>query len=232
MTWNDIKTSLSETPQPERLARIRERITATIKPVRPLPSDGRMFAFGLLLFVAFSMLLAIPVGYVGFHRLNELQRVCYYLAILIAAALYCLATVNGMVPGSRQRVRPALLVVSCLVLLPLVTAALFWNFDLTHFVRRGIPCLGLGVICAVITGAIGYWFVRRGYASSPAKLGATLGGLAGLTGVGVLALACPIQSAAHIVVWHLGAILIACLAGAAVGAIARRRRLSTRGQYQ
>jgi hypothetical protein len=45
----------------------------------------------------------------------------------------------------------------------------------------------------------------------------TGGAFAGLTGVGVLALCCPILNTPHILVWHLGVVLVAMFAGGIAG---------------
>ncbi len=212
-----------ELPDEQPLARLKERVASSITAVRPLPSDNTIFAIGLSMFLVLSMLLALPVGYQGLLRLSELQRVFYYAAILGVAALFSLAIVPEIVPGARRRVNPLALIIVLLVLL-LVPVALFQNFDLTEFVKHGIPCLRFGLICAGISAGIGFWLVTKGYASSPAQLGIIFGAFAGLVGVAALALHCPILNAAHIIVWHCGAILISGLAGVSLGALPLRNK--------
>jgi hypothetical protein len=206
-------------PDAQRLARLKERIGGTTTAVRPLPSDESMFAIGLLVFLAFSILLAAAVGFQGFLRLNALQRICDYAAILVAAALFSLAIVPEIVPGARRRISLFTLVILLLLALSLTTVTLFPNFDLAYFVKRGVPCLRFGLVCAAISAALGYWLIKKGYASSPVRAGAIFGGFTGLVGVAALALHCPILNAAHILVWHCGAILISALAGALLGSL-------------
>jgi Negative regulator of sigma F len=218
----DALDSADQMPDTKHLALIREQIAGTLTPVRPLPSDTRMVGVGLSMFVLFSLLLTIPVGYRGFERLDELQRVLDYVTILILACLFSLATVQEIIPGSRRRIHPATPLVASLILLPLLTIGLFPNFDLARFVQRGLPCLRLGTISAFISGAIGYWFVDKGYASSPGRLGAIFGSFAGLAGVAVLALHCGILNAAHIIVWHFGAMLLSGVTGSLIGHLSLR----------
>lgn len=213
----------SEGPDEQRLAQLRARIGQNAVAVRPLPSDRNMFVIGLLAFLAFSMLLAAAVGYQGFMRLSLLQRICDYTTILLIAALFSLAIVQEIVPGARRRINPLTLLAVCLLLLPVTTMALFPNFDLAYFVRRGVPCLRFGLLCAAISAGLGFWLIRTGFASLPARLGAIFGAFAGLVGVGALALHCPILNAAHILVWHCGAMLIGGVAGGVLGAFPTRK---------
>jgi len=208
----------SQVPDAQRLARLKERIGGATAAVRPLPSDRAISLIGLFVFLALSILLATAVGYQGFVRLTPVQRIGDYTAILVAAVLFSLAIVPEIVPGAKRRISPSALLIALLLLLPLTTMALFPNFSLVYFVRRGVPCLRFGLLCAAISAAAGYWLIRKGYASSPVRAGAIFGAFAGLVGVAALALHCPILNAAHIVTWHCGAVLIGALAGAGLGA--------------
>ncbi len=217
--------SPSEPPDEQRLVQLKERLGRTAAPVRPLPSDKGMFLIGLLAFLAFSILLAMPVGYQGFLRLSTLQRICEYAAILLVAALFSLAMTQEIVPGAKRRIRPFTLVIVLLILLPLTTVSLFPDFSLANFVTRGVPCLRFGLVCGAISAAFGFWLINQGYASSPLRAATIFGAFAGLVGVAALALHCPILNAAHILVWHCGAILIAALFGAVIGALPLRTRV-------
>lgn len=213
----------SELPDQQRLAQVKERIGRNVVAVRPLPSDSNMFVIGLSTFLAFSMLLAAAVGYQGFLRLSFVQRMCDYSAILLVAALFSVGIVSEIVPGAKRRINPVTLLVLCLLVLLSTTMALFPNFDLASFVRRGVPCLRFGLLCAAISAGLGFWLIRKGFASVPIRLGAVFGAFAGLVGVAALALHCPILNAAHILVWHCGAMLISGLVGGVLGALPARK---------
>jgi hypothetical protein len=208
---------LGELPDEQRLAQLKERIGRNAAAVRPLPSDGDLFVIALSTFLVFSILLATTVGYQGFLRLSLLQRICDYSAILLAGTLFSAAIVQEIVPGARRRIDPVAILTFCVLLLSATTVALFPNFDLAYFVTRGIPCLRFGLVCAAISAGLGFWLIRRGYASVPVRLGTVFGAFAGLVGVAALALHCPILNAAHILVWHCGAMLIGGAAGAVFG---------------
>jgi hypothetical protein len=211
----------SESPHQQQLARLKEQMGHTAGAVRPLPSDSTMFVISLLVFLAFSMLLVMPVGYEGFLRLNALQRIFEYGTILVLAALLSFAIVQEMVPGAKRRIDPFTLLILLLLLLPLTTVSLFPNFSLASFVRRGAPCLRFGLVCAAISAAFGFWLIKEGYSGSPIRAAAIFGAFAGLVGVAALALHCPVLNASHILVWHCGAILIGAVAGALFSTVAQ-----------
>jgi hypothetical protein len=205
-----------------RISEIQRLISALLKPVRPLPSDRTLSGQFLLLFSVFSLVAAIPVGYNGFHVLNPVQRVAYYGLIVLYAVWFSLITVRQMIPGSKRKSRPDWTIAAALVSLALLSVVLFYNFDLSRFVVLGVPCLRLGSICALVSGGLFFLLLKRGFFTSPVAASTTMGFFAGLSGVAVLALHCPIQNSAHIIVWHLGAMVVAGLAGALAGTLRRR----------
>jgi hypothetical protein len=97
--------------------------------------------------------------------------------------------------------------------LVLLIIVIFKNLGTVHFVTQGIPCLRLGVISALVSGFIGWKLFQRGYLVSPRETITLYGLFAGLVGIAVLALHCPILNSLHVLVWHLGAMLIAGLMG-------------------
>lgn len=205
----------------ERVLQIQRVITASLKPVRPLPSDRTLIAIFLTLFTAFSLIAAIPFGYIGFHALSIQQKFTYYLLISLFAILFAVTTSQQMIPGSKRTVDSSWLIVAALLSLALVSVALFPNFGLDRFVSHGIPCLRLGTICAILSGSF-FWFVlRKGFSTSPVEAATSAGFFGGLAGVAVLALDCPIQNSVHIIVWHLGAMVLGGLGGAVLGTLRR-----------
>jgi hypothetical protein len=208
-------------PDPNRVSRIQELITTSLKPVRPLPSNRRLVWTLLAVFSVFCLLAAIPVGYYGFHILNGFQRVAYYGLILLCAAWFSIAVVQEMIPGSKGKTSPSRLILATTLTLALLVSVLFQNSRMERFVTTGIPCLRLGCVSAVLSGALFWVVVRKGFFTSPVAATTTMGFFAGLAGVGVLALHCPIENSAHILVWHLGAMVIGGLGGAVIGALRR-----------
>ncbi len=204
-------------PEPERVEQISQLIRRSLQPVRPLPSDGAMIGIAVSLFLGFAILVGVSEGYKGFRNLTSLQRLVYYFAITGSATLFGLATVQEMIPGSKKRLSGGTVTVLSLASIAAVAIALFRNFDLADFVKVGVPCLIEGSCCAAASGVLGYFFIRKGFAVSSIRLFTTAGFFCGLAGVGVLALCCPVQNSAHIIVWHLGAMVLAGFAGVMLG---------------
>jgi hypothetical protein len=213
---------VKDMPSEQRITRIQRLMTASLEPVRPLPPDRTLISISVALFVAFSLLAAVPVGYNGLHVLSAQQRLAYYSVITVCAIFFSAATVQQMIPGSKRNLSPQWVVVAVLLSLTSLAIALHRNFELTQFVKLGMPCLQLGCICAAVSGALSYFIVRKGFLTCPIKASTTMGFFAGLAGVAVLALHCPIKNSAHIMVWHLGAMVLGGAGGAVVGAFWRR----------
>ncbi len=214
---------LTETPSAARLASIEARLDGDRKAVRPLPPDSFLAAVSLAAFVALAILGAWPFGYSGMHARSTGQMLAEYAAVFISAAALALAVVEQMIPGAKRRVPPALAVLFPVVALLVIVPSLFPFFGAESFVQRGIPCLRLGLICAIPSGGLTWLLMRRGYACGAMSAALCGGAFSGLVGVGALALHCPILNAAHILTWHVGVIAISIAAGALIGALARER---------
>ncbi len=206
-----------EEPSVGRVAVIEKTITASLPRVRPLPSNGVMIAGCALLFVLLAIVGASMVGFPGFHKLSRLQLVIEYSAVLASAVLLSSALVAQMIPGSRLRVPPVMAVLVCLAVLGMIAPLLFPDFTTSEYVRLGMPCLRLGTLCAAGSGVVAWGFLRIGFVTDPLPAALSAAGISGLLGVAVLALHCPVLNAAHILVWHLGVILVALLGGALAG---------------
>ncbi len=203
-------------PDGLRLEAVRRQILGSLKPVKPLPSDWVMAMSALLFFIAFSVAAALPFGYRGFGSLDAMQKSLYYVTIGLLGLLFSAGTVQELVPGAKRRIKPGALVAGTLLSLSFLEVLLFRTFDFTDFVKAGLPCLGVGTIVAAASGLLGFTFIRKGYFVSPVQGGVIVGCFAGLSGVAVLALACPIQDAGHSIVWHLGVLVIGTAVGSAL----------------
>jgi hypothetical protein len=172
-----------------------------------------MLSIALVVFVTFSLAVAFAFGYYGLMRMSSLQRICYCTTIIALAFLLSFSTIQQIVPGSKNHWNPVFLILLSLILPSLLVLILFGTGDQSHFVHFGIPCLEIGLLSAALGGLVAFFLVRNGYAVTPIEAGTVTGCLAGLAGVAVLALHCPRFDAAHIIVWHLGALVIASFAG-------------------
>ncbi len=211
-------------PQADLLVGIRSTISRSLRPVRPLPSDSALLAVVLLGLFALIAIGTLMAGWVGLLATTPRQRLLYYGPIAIAAYLLARASISQMIPGSRSRVagKPELL-----GLLGALIALVWFLFpgNLTEdFVSTGIPCLRLGLLCALPAAALTVILLRKGFVTDWIAAALSLGALSGIAGFGVLALHCPIQNSFHILVWHMGVIGITVVLGGAAGwAVAHRR---------
>jgi len=114
-------------------------------------------------------------------------------------------------------VTPWLLWVLVLAGLGCSVAVLFPWKGASDLSSAGWRCSIRGLLIAIMSGGIAAWTIRRGLALQADLLGATVGLLAGLTGVTVLQFNCPVLEAPHILVWHVGIVIVAATAGFLVG---------------
>jgi hypothetical protein len=214
---SEIVGDASKNLDPQALQRVEATLLPSLRPVRPLPSDTVLIFSLFALFIGFSILAALPVGLGGLHTLSLQQKVLDYSAIALCALCLAYVVVKYMIPGSRKRFGAAAGILFTVLFLFLLTTILFPDMKTDHFVGHGIYCLRFGCLCAAGAGLLTWLVVRRGLSTSPVAAGATCGFFAGLTGVAVLALHCPVLEAPHILVWHFGAMMLAGLSGALIG---------------
>jgi len=138
--------------------------------------------------------------------------------IYLAAA----ANAAAMVPAARQLVRPFTLVAAASAALPAIFALVFHDYSTARFLPQGIACLKAGLLDAIPAAVLVWLVVRRGFVLDATAAGAAAGALAGLAGVLMLELHCPLLEAPHAMVWHVAVIPLSGLAGAAAGRFARR----------
>ena len=214
----------SAVPDAARVARIREDFMKSATPVRPLPSNGRMMAMCVGVFAVLAILLTVPFGFSGFAKLSAANAAVEYSVVGLLALALAGAAIEGMIPGSRRTLPPAAGVLIAILLLSVTASLLFPDFALHDFVRTGIPCLRLGVLCATPAAALTWIMMRRGYAVDTVSAVVAGGALSGLLGVGVLALHCAVLNAAHIIAWHVGVVAVTSLFGALLGWVLARYR--------
>jgi hypothetical protein len=198
---------------------IRNRIVGDLSPVKPLPSDLALVTAMVAGFICLGVACAIPIGLKGFHAMTVVQRLADYVVILLCAVSLAVALTGEIIPGARRRVSPGFVVAVVFAMTIVVTGLLFPDYSTAQFIRKGVPCLAIGTVCAIL-GAVAVWRVMRlGMLTDRLSGILTAAMLSWMVGVFALALHCPILNAAHILTWHLGVPAL----GLAVGALVTRR---------
>lgn len=205
-------------------------VLSSLRPVRPLPSPG-VIALGLqMIFLVVAILGATYLGNNGVRVLSGPETVLIFVALGVLGRLAASAGAAEMVPGSKTLVEPRILLAICTVAFVAVFAILFHDYRLDRFVSEGIACLATGMLYAGSGGFLLWLVLRRGFILNPVAAGVGAGTLAGLAGLGMLELHCPILKAMHLMVWHTAVIPLSGLAGYLAGRLAQalgtKRRLA------
>jgi hypothetical protein len=197
-----------EGPGAETLGRIAESIAGSMRPVRPLPPQWMLASGAALTCALVALAGATAMGFSGIAKMSLLERVTVFssLGILVLAA--AVELVSARIPGSRRRFSSGVLLSVTSLGLAAVLALCFRDYQTTHFVHAGLVCLGIGLLHAILAGLLTWLVLRRGFAVDAVSAGLAAGTLAGLAGVGMLELHCPNFQAAHVLVWHLGVLLV------------------------
>jgi hypothetical protein len=162
-----------------------------------------------------SMLLGVN----GWNAFSSIQRMIIFTALAADTIMLAVSVVRQMAPGGRHSISPRLLPIGVLVPLILVTCVIFRVRHESAFVPDGLACLRNGLTYS-IPAALLFWFLLNfGAVLYPKLTGAAAGGLAGLIGVSVLEVRCPNLDLDHILVWHLGVILLCAFGGLSLGAL-------------
>ena len=120
-------------------------------------------------------------------------------------------------PGSRRRFTSRGLLLIAGLGLGAVLALCFRDYQTTRFIHAGLVCLAIGLLHAIVAGLLGWLVLRRGFAVNAVSAGLAAGTFAGLSGVAMLELHCANFQAAHVLVWHLGVLLVSSGLGALCG---------------
>jgi hypothetical protein len=213
-------------PAPERMRRIQATLAAGLRPVKPLPSTAAVLSALAISFLIVSTAGALQLHAYGWHVLGLAQKLVVFACLSLGAVVLALSAIGQMRPGSKFAVSPGWLPVGALLLLAAAMAAVFEARPETAFAAHGVRCLRAGLIYTAPGALLSWFWLRRGAALDARLMGATAGAFAALMGIAVLEIHCPNLNLNHILVWHLGVLVVAAVAGAAIGsvvAVLRRR---------
>jgi hypothetical protein len=219
-----------DTPPPssDRLRSIEAALLADLKPVKPvLPANlFSLILIGALLLVAVAGVAVL--GLDGWRVLSLGQRITVFSALAAAAGLLASSLARQAVPGRKLLLPPYGLLAGIWVSMAAILAGLFQPHWEATFVATGLVCLEIGVGCAIPAGLLFRLALRRGAILDSRRAGATAGALAGLSGLLVLEIICPNLNRYHILVWHVGAVVVSIAAGFWLAALADRARQNRR----
>lgn len=217
------KITTSAAPEPvssETLSQIQQRLSADLRPVRPMASAAVLFAAFAGIFLSVLALRVYRLGGAfGTHVLSPLQAATMLGIIVIGTSFLTYSLIQQMVPGSRHWIPQNLLPLGLLAALLLAIVALFPFQHEQNFWARNWFCINVGCQTGLLA-AVPIWLVlRRGAFISRRASGAAAGLLAGFVGVAVLEIHCPNLDAWHILISHLGPAVICCLVGLGIGSV-------------
>ena len=199
---------------PALLERIAGSIKPSLRPIRPLPPAWLLIAGLILVAASVALAGAARAGLYGIERLTVFGRLLIFPALVLFLWAAAAEFAASMIPGSRRRVHPVVLMgVSCLLLMG-IFAVVFRDYHTTHFVSAGIVCLVAGLAHAIPVALLSWLLLRRGFAVNPVTAGTVAGTLAGLAGITMLELHCPNFQVLHVLVWHTAVVPVSAAAGA------------------
>jgi hypothetical protein len=213
------KAGQASQPSPEQLDRIKARLLADLKPAKPLPPAGVLVLALMFILVAIAGVGGAALGIAGWTALSWPQKITVVTALARGGGVLAYATGWLMVPGTRLTRSPYLYVFAVLGLMAAICITLFDPHEESTFVSTGLVCLRIGLECAISVTLLFWLLLRRGSILNPMLMGATVGALAGLSGLAALELFCPNLNEYHILVWHLGSVLVSTVGGLAIGTI-------------
>ncbi len=206
-----------------------DRLSANLRPSRPLWPVRRRFALWLAIEVA-VLLRAMTVT--GNDFAMKLRHPPYALEIgFFAAAALILAAMalKASIPGREVRPWQTALAVALVLggILMLFAVPMQTEMPLSQFVSVGSRCALETCTKAILPWIALWWAVRRGAPGDGRAAGAMVGASAMLFSFAIMRIACPIDEPLHLITWHLGPViavtLISTLAGAFWLRFPRRR---------
>jgi hypothetical protein len=223
--WAASESEVRVSPETQR--KIGRLLSASLAPVKPLPSEHILALTIFLVFVACAGGLIGVAGQLGFRLMTGRQVVSMTAILGVAGAFFSLALAGRMIPGSRRPFPMSVALALWGTAFAGGIALLFpWRHSIS-FVSEGWPCAAMELIIAIPAAALFWWLGRRGALFREASLGATLFGLATALALLVVQFRCMSQNATHLLAWHGLAAGALIGAGALVGGFHHRWRRKT-----
>jgi hypothetical protein len=184
-----------------------------MRPVHPLASASIYFAAFAGIFVAICVgsWLAIPVR--GWEALSDLQRALVFAPLIAIAALLAFSLARQMTPAAGYSRSAAMFAASLFLWLLVFMLLVFRPMPEVAFVHGAEACFRLGMLFAVPAAIMVAWVFSRGAALHPRLAVTTAGALAGLTGLAVLEIHCPLLNLYHVFMSHISVTVVYAFLG-------------------
>lgn len=187
---------------PELARKVRETLTDSLTPVKPVASRRRYFLLFLAVFIVGSAGLVGFVNRVGFQLMTPIQMSGISVILLGGGILFAQKLAEQMIPGSGCGVPLWEVLTLSFVAVFGGLATLFPWQNSGYFVSEGWPCALMEITTVIPAMAVFWLLARRGALFASAKLGATLTGLAAFLVLIPVQFRCMFQEAPHLLVWH------------------------------
>ena len=146
-TWAASHSGADLSPEVRR--KVRDMLTSSLSPVKPLPSQGRLASAFFVVFAALALTLMTIMDEAGFRLMTGTQMAGMATVLTGGGILFSLAVARRMVPGSRSGPSGS----SCSRFSALESSADFrfcsqWRIA-GAFVSEGWPCASMEFLLAL-----------------------------------------------------------------------------------
>jgi hypothetical protein len=201
-----------------------EKIAGRVIPVRRLwPASVRL---GLWLVIEAAMLLLVAT-----HTRNDfmlkLRRPAYFAEVMLfgtAAIQMAFLALKSAVPGRFSGGYSVPIAMAAAGTVLLFSFQPDMGHSLRRFVAAGTPCACNTFLLGALPLAALWFALRRGAPTRGTASGALAGAAALLFSFALMRLGCPIDDPLHLIVWHLGPVLIVIALASLAGSISLRLR--------
>lgn len=197
------------------------RLTGQLRPVRRLwrPSARLVLVGTVQLLVLGVAGLALGVRADLATQLHD-DRLVIELASVIALATACVVMALLIaIPGREPTRRLAIGTVATAILGLAISFASFPPAESLGFVAMGWPCAARTLVVAALPWIVLVLAVRRGATLFPALAGMLAGTASLLFASASVRMSCPLDTAGHLLIWHLVPVVVGVVASILVGAL-------------
>jgi len=198
------------------LEQIESGLLSDLRPVRRTRKAYLLAALAAIFLVGVAFAVS-RIGAFALAVMTPVQAGVMLGAVATGAVLTAYSLVHLILPGSLHRIPPAVLPFAIALAFATATVVLFEFQPELHFWAAAWWCIRTGTVFGALA-AVPLWLVlRRGAVLSLVMTCLASGVFAGLVGMMVLEIHCPILDVWHILFAHLGVLLILATAGLATG---------------